>query len=198
MTKIESGKLGGAKTAQVNRKKKEETIKHYNALPNKCSACSTSLPYNKRMNKYCSSSCSAKITNLLPKQRKKREYTCLECNQFKLTKPSDERMFCSRRCSTSFNTRTVTYVKIENGEVSERSTLKKYLVSKYGYHCQCCGISDWMGSKITLELDHIDGDPSNNFPQNLRLLCPNCHSITPTWKGKNKGKGRKSRNLPLN
>ena len=46
---------------------------------------------------------------------------------------------------------------------------------------------------ITLEVDHIDGDYLNNNVDNLRAICPNCHSQTKTFKNKNKGKGRKLR-----
>jgi len=50
-----------------------------------------------------------------------------------------------------------------------------------------CGITEWKGKKITLELDHIDGDRNNNSKDNLRILCPNCHSQTPTFRrGQNK------------
>jgi 5-methylcytosine-specific restriction endonuclease McrA len=58
-------------------------------------------------------------------------------------------------------------------------------------------LSKWNNLPITLEVDHIDGNASNNLPSNLRLVCPNCHSQTSTWKGGNKGKGRKSLGLPL-
>lgn len=50
--------------------------------------------------------------------------------------------------------------------------------------CLHCGLTEWMGEKIVLELDHINGDSSNNKRDNLRGLCPNCHSLTPTWRGK--------------
>lgn len=43
---------------------------------------------------------------------------------------------------------------------------------------------------IPLEVEHIDGDPYNTTPDNVTLLCPNCHSLTPTYKGANKGRGR--------
>lgn len=49
------------------------------------------------------------------------------------------------------------------------------------YLCAWCGISEWRGEPITLEVDHIDGCNTNNVLTNLRLLCPNCHSQTPTF-----------------
>lgn len=52
------------------------------------------------------------------------------------------------------------------------------------YECSWCGISDWREQRIALELDHIDGNRWNHKLENLRLLCPNCHSQTPTYKSK--------------
>lgn len=64
--------------------------------------------------------------------------------------------------------------------------LKKHLIIKRGCKCEGidCGISSWMGKPIVLELDHIDGNRTNNEETNLKLLCPNCHSQTPTWRGR--------------
>jgi len=45
--------------------------------------------------------------------------------------------------------------------------------------CEMCGISEWMGKKIMLELHHKNGDRYDNQLENLQILCPNCHSLTP-------------------
>ena len=55
------------------------------------------------------------------------------------------------------------------------------------YKCQNCGCDgNWQGGTIALEIDHIDGDNTNNELSNLRYLCPNCHALTETYRGKNK------------
>jgi 5-methylcytosine-specific restriction endonuclease McrA len=53
--------------------------------------------------------------------------------------------------------------------------------------CEACGLTDWQGAPISLQLHHVNGDGHDNRLINLRLLCPNCHSQTDTWGGRNKG-----------
>lgn len=53
------------------------------------------------------------------------------------------------------------------------------------YECSICFMSSWLDKPLNLEIDHIDGCHSNNEISNLRFLCPNCHSQTETFKGKN-------------
>ena len=52
--------------------------------------------------------------------------------------------------------------------------------------CMKCGISEWFSKPIALELDHKDGNNTNHNRENLEGLCPNCHSTTDTWRGRNK------------
>ena len=52
--------------------------------------------------------------------------------------------------------------------------------------CYICGLKEWLNKPIVLQLDHINGNNKDNRIENLRLLCPNCHSQTSTWCGKNK------------
>ena len=56
--------------------------------------------------------------------------------------------------------------------------------------CEECGIKDWNGKKISFELDHVSGIRLDNSLKNLKILCPNCHSQTPTFRGRNIKKKR--------
>jgi hypothetical protein len=67
----------------------------------------------------------------------------------------------------------------------KRRLLKAGLIT---YRCLCCGLSEWMNASLALELDHVNGDRTDNRIENLRLLCPNCHSQTGTYRGRNKGR----------
>lgn len=64
------------------------------------------------------------------------------------------------------------------------SALKKCLLKQRGHQCESCKLTEWLNLPITIELDHIDGNNFNNDINNLRLLCPNCHSQTSTWRGR--------------
>ena len=59
---------------------------------------------------------------------------------------------------------------------------KNALIHERGHKCECCDLTEWLGNPITLELEHTDADRKNNTRENLKLLCPNCHSQTPTWR----------------
>ena len=63
---------------------------------------------------------------------------------------------------------------------------ERYLEQGFDYCCSECGISEWNGKPIVLQLDHINGERHDNRIENLRLLCPNCHSQTHTFAGRNK------------
>ena len=76
-------------------------------------------------------------------------------------------------------------IRVQNGEPLSNETTKRYLIEKHGHKCWGCDITEWRGEKLHLEMDHIDGNNKNNIIGNIRILCPNCHSITPTWRYKN-------------
>lgn len=65
--------------------------------------------------------------------------------------------------------------------------IKRKLLETRDYVCETCGIFNWNNSNLTLELDHINGNSTDNNSDNLRLLCPNCHSQTPTFRNKKRG-----------
>lgn len=81
-------------------------------------------------------------------------------------------------------------ILIKNSLYAGTSYLHKRLVKEGILEDKCskCGINSWQGEKLSLHLDHIDGVNNNNEVSNLRLLCPNCHSQTPTYCGRNKKK----------
>src|ERR1035437_7565664 len=78
------------------------------------------------------------------------------------------------------------YLVTGRGTNTSRLRLKLIDTKTLPYRCSMCGGESWLGRPIPIELDHIDGDKTNNSLSNLRLLCPNCHALTPTYKSKNR------------
>lgn len=71
-------------------------------------------------------------------------------------------------------------------ESLSKKVIKRLLIEDRGHQCESCKNTHWLTNSITLELEHIDGNKKNNNKANLLLLCPNCHSYTPTWRRKKK------------
>ena len=125
-------------------------------------------------------------------------YSCIQCAAIKRHRASSTNKFCSNTCQATYKWEQETIPKIERGECTSNSVtpLKKYLVEKFGETCDECGMpAIWNGKKLTLQLDHIDGNSDNNFPSNLRLLCPNCHSQTDTFGSTGYGSKQKKNTL---
>jgi 5-methylcytosine-specific restriction endonuclease McrA len=77
---------------------------------------------------------------------------------------------------------------LEINKISSRAGMRNRIIKEnlIPYKCSECEISEWKGQKLSLHLDHINGNAWNHELSNLRFLCPNCHSLTDTYTGKNK------------
>ncbi len=65
-----------------------------------------------------------------------------------------------------------------------KTSIKKRFISQSEHRCNKCKLTHWLDQPIMLEIEHIDGNNRNNSKDNLLLLCPNCHSQTPTWRNR--------------
>ena len=172
-------------------------ITQYLKNPKHCLFCAKQIAYEKRFNKFCNRSCSASYNNQgIRRHGEPPNKTCLSCGT-KLVR--HQKKYCSASCQNNF--RYYQFLKdwksgIENGVRfhgdSTSAYIKRYLWEKYSGRCAKCGWCETnpYSKRIPLEIEHIDGDATNNKEENLTLLCPNCHALTATYRSLNYGKGR--------
>lgn len=194
-SKAESGALGIAKSRITIAALKEKRIEEYNKDPSICKCCSKTLSYENRKKSFCNHTCSAIFNN--KKRATLVKWNCCGCGKEHNTLPYKVKKYCGHSCKHLI-TKQESFERLKEGLISDRSLIRKILKREFGNKCFECSLETWKGYPLPVEVDHIDGNAGNNYLSNLRLLCPNCHSITDTWKGKNKGNGRASRGLPLN
>ena len=118
-------------------------------------------------------------------------YVCLNCNEEVEWSYQKTNKYCNNTCQHEYQYKMRIAEWEKTGKIG-KGPVKRYL-SEQREGCWECGITEWNGKPIVLELEHINGDSSDNSEKNLSLLCPNCHSQTDTFKGKNKGNGRYTR-----
>lgn len=122
---------------------------------------------------------------------------CRNCNK----EIKNKNKYCSVKCQKEYE--YMNFIKKwkegetsgMRGEYQLSMHIKTYLLEKYNNQCARCGwgkTNQYTG-KIPLEIEHIDGNYKNNKEENLIVLCPNCHSLTSTYKGANYNHGRKTR-----
>ena len=156
-----------------------------------CFGCKQLLTKRSQV-KFCSHSCSATYTNI------KRGVTryCAFCNE-ELPQRRSRAKFCNPKCAGSYRRQEI-FKRIEDGDTSLwQGAYRRYLVHKYGAKCMKCGWAkkNTTTGKVPVQLNHKDGNSNNNQLSNHELLCPNCHSLTPSFGALNMGKGRERRRV---
>lgn len=116
-------------------------------------------------------------------------YNCLHCSKENKWGHSKINKYCDTTCKNEYEYTNKYVPLIEAGQCKDGSKpLRKYILVRDCYRCVECGCGKiYNGKELTLHIDHIDGDSDNNFPSNLRTLCPNCHSQTENFGSKGKG-----------
>lgn len=162
-----------------------------------CKNCNEVFTSKKSENRtFCSKSCASSFNNRL--RRAGNERFCEHCD-LKLQKR--QKRFCNAYCSGQeikqklINNWLNGDYKSVNVKEGLSRTIRKFLIEKNNHKCEECGWDKINPSTgvCPLEIDHINGDSTDNSPENLKVLCPNCHSLTPTYKALNKGKSTRKR-----
>lgn len=178
-----------------------------------CAECMARFTPNDNRQKYCSRSCSARANNrLFPKRSGGRKgqsgvtyhtITCVQCGAIKRKHGDGHMDFCNQQCRGDyiFHQWKIYGVQHHNSWNVFPKILKRRLLEEAGYQCQA--IRSDTGERCTesrrrpngssiLEVEHKDGDSTNNAYDNIELLCPSCHSLTPTYRAGNWGKSTRT------
>lgn len=128
-----------------------------------------------------------------------KKYYCLNCGKELRNTNNSKHKYCSNTCQQKFIYKEWIKQYKKDNSIAKTSkwgqipdTLRRYIFEKFDNKCCLCGWSEInpYTNTLPLEIDHIDGNSENNSEDNLRLICPNCHSLTQTYRGANKGNGR--------
>ncbi len=150
--------------------------------PKICFYCGKSFTgkYNK---KFCSISCSVSFSNQRRNRFKEEQQTDIYCAYCGVKIINRHSRFCSLLCSSEYK-KNESYKRIEEDQIVSHGTLRKYLLNKQNEKCSRCGWGERnpLSNSVCLDLHHKDGNAKNNRLSNVELICPNCHSLTETYK----------------
>lgn len=154
-------------------------------------------------NEFLASSNSSQYCEDCKKKNNVKDHVCLNCGKELASKRT---YYCNNTCYAEYKWKQTKQHILETGQFdisvgnviggeTQRRQAKRFLEEEHGHKCAICGLTEWLGQPIPLVVDHIDGDPTNHKIENFRLVCGNCDMQLPTYKAKNKGKGRKFRRV---
>lgn len=108
------------------------------------------------------------------------------CERLNLSYPANQGAHSQRNAGPRFKRDLNFYLR--DGVKVKSHYLRQRLIAegRKEDRCEGCGLDSWRGGPIPLELDHVNGNNRDNRIENLRVLCPNCHALTPTWRGRNR------------
>ena len=158
-----------------------------------CKKCGNGFEPQKGLLNYCSIQCRNSRT-WSDKDKIKKSVSAKKSEKVKIANSS------TKRLETDINfykkigekRKEIHKDKILNSNYDDLSfeSLRYRILYEQKGCCNNCGLNKWMDKDIPLELEHKDGNNKNNIRENLEMLCPNCHALTETWRGRNKNSKR--------
>ena len=187
---------------RINKKQREKALRNYYENPNYCQHCNQIIIVKKndsvsdtKKKKFCNVQCSVRYFSNEAKNKNNR--ICKKCGN-KISRNSRSGLCPS--CYIEEKAENKIRLWKETGETGCNATsmlrncIRDYIFEKQNKQCAICGMNNtWNGNELHFILDHINGDASNNWENNLRLICPNCDSQLDTYKSKNKNSARNHR-----
>jgi hypothetical protein len=152
---------------------------------NKCIKCGKDFEVTKGLKNYCSLSCRNSRT-WSDEQKKKVSETAKKSEKVRIANEKSRKKIDWSNINKK--RKEIYEKKLLDEDFNNLSfeRLRRRVIIEQNNSCNRCGLQEWFGKKLSLEIDHKDGNNSNNLRENLEGLCPNCHSITSTWRGRNK------------
>lgn len=187
---------------KTNKTLREKALRSYYENPNYCQFCNNIIIVEKddtvsktRKRKFCSLQCTFNFRhkNIKPQYKK----VCKVCGN--RINPENQSELCAVCLKNKKDEEKIQEWK-KTGDTgcgtssTLRNCIRDYIFEKQDRQCAICNMNaHWNGKELHFILDHIDGDASNNFEHNLRLICPNCDSQLDTYKSRNKNSARTHR-----
>jgi len=126
-------------------------------------------------------------------------YNCVNCGKENKWGDSKVNKYCDNACHAQHRRKIILEDWLSGTYFNKKGVppevAKEWISEQQNHSCLLCGITDWNGKSIVFQFDHIDGDPDHNTKENIRMLCPNCHSQTETYGVKNKKSSESRRNV---
>lgn len=189
------------------RKGRVCALRKYYTNPKRCLCCNQIIrvrigeqPATTRKKKFCNHRCAAIYSN-------KRRQKCIKRNPLGICWHCGERtikdtLFCGAYCYREYKYKTYITEWLKGKQSGNTlaygnvvNHVRRYLFEKANNKCVKCGWNkiNQTSGKIPLTINHINGNAFDSRPENLELLCPNCHSLTSNFKTLNYGNGRGAR-----
>lgn len=158
--------------------------------------CETIFVPRWKNQRYCGSSCAAKVNNSRVHKRVRTTHKCQRCGGpvsssitihcvlcYKITQQEEKQLRIESWLSGEWRGGT---------DAGLSNTIREYLLLKENYKCVKCGFNERHpdDNSCILEINHINGNGTDHRPGNLEVLCPNHHALTSSYRGRNHGNGR--------
>lgn len=151
-----------------------------------CENCGNKHDGTYASGRFCNKSCASTYSSNKNKEQKGKKISIAMKKRWKLNPHVDPAKFKELTKNAHKKQKENRKILYETGSWDDLPLTfkKRKVLEEQNGVCAICGINDWQGNPLTLQFDHINGHKDNNSRENIRFICPNCHSQTKTYCGK--------------